>query len=125
MNNISIFLKSKLEIHYLSKYDRSGKQKGWRARIRNKEGASVIVNYFDRFPMFSSKYLNYQDWCIVYNILLNKKHIGKNKLNIYNIFYFYLFHSLLFHFNFIIFILYSIISNIIIFIFYFIIYLLI
>ncbi len=84
MNNISIFLKSKLEIHYLSKYDRSGKQKGWRARIRNKEGASVIVNYFDRFPMFSSKHLNYLDWCIVYNILLNKKHIGKNKLNIYN-----------------------------------------
>lgn len=35
--------------------------------------------------MFSSKYLNYLDWCKVYNMLvLNKEHIGKNKLNVYN-----------------------------------------
>lgn len=37
MNIISVFLRSKLEIHNISKYDRSGKQKAWRARIRNKE----------------------------------------------------------------------------------------
>jgi hypothetical protein len=27
MSSISLFLKSKLETHYISKYDRSGKQK--------------------------------------------------------------------------------------------------
>ena len=84
MNILSIFLKSKLEIHNISKFDRSGKQKAWRARIRNKEWAIVLVNYFEEFPMFSSKYLNYQDWRIVYNILLNKEQVGKNKMNIYN-----------------------------------------
>ena len=36
MNTLSIFLKSKLEIHSLSKLDRTGKQKAWRARIVNK-----------------------------------------------------------------------------------------
>lgn len=85
MNIISIFLKSKLEIHNISKFDRTGKQKAWRARIRNKNGASVLVNYFNKFPMFSSKHMNYLDWCKVYHILvLKKEHLGKNKLNVYN-----------------------------------------
>jgi len=85
MKTISIFLKSKLENYNLSKFDRTGKQKAWRARITNKEGATVLVNYFDNFPMFSSKYLNYQDWRKAYEILIiRKEHIGKNKLNTYN-----------------------------------------
>ena len=85
MNTLSRFLKSKLEVHNISKFDRSGKQRAWRARIVNKKGATVLVNYFDHFPMFSSKYLNYQDWRNVYNIFIVKKeHLGKNKLDTYN-----------------------------------------
>ena len=85
MNIISIFLKSKLEIHNLSKFDRSGKQKAWRAIIANKESATILINYFDQSPMFSSKYLNYQDWCSVYDMLIVKKeHLGKNKLDTYH-----------------------------------------
>jgi hypothetical protein len=61
MNIISMFLKSKLEIHNISRFDKSGKQKAWRAKIVNKEGAMVLVNYFDRFSLFSSKYLDYKD----------------------------------------------------------------
>jgi hypothetical protein len=35
--------------------------------------------------MFSSKHMNYLDWCKVYHILvLKKEHLGKNKLNVYN-----------------------------------------
>lgn len=84
MRTLSIFLQSKLEIHHISKYDRSGKQKAWRARITNKKGATVLVNYFDKFPMFSSKYLNYKDWRIAYDILIvRKEHIGENKLDTY------------------------------------------
>jgi len=85
MNTISIFLESKLEIHNVSKFDRIGKQKAWRVRITNKESATVLVNYFDNFPIFSSKYMNYQDWRKAYDILIiRKEHLGKNKLNIYN-----------------------------------------
>jgi len=84
MENLSVFLKSKLEEHYISKYDRTGKQKAWRARIINKIGATVLVNYFDKFPMFSSKYMNYLDWRNVYEMLIiRKEHIGLNKLNTY------------------------------------------
>ena len=85
MNTLSIFFKSKLEVHNISKFNRCGKQKAWRARIVNKKGAIVLVNYFDRFPMFSSKYLNYRYWRNVYDILIIKKeHLGKNKLDTYH-----------------------------------------
>lgn len=84
MNTLSGFLQSKLEIHYISKYDRSGKQKAWRARISNKKGTLVIVNYFDKYSLFSSKYLNYNDWRSVHNMLdIKKEHIGENKLDVY------------------------------------------
>lgn len=84
MNKLSIFFNSKLETHYISKFDRGGKQKAWRARISNKKGATVVVNYFDKFPMFSCKFMNYKDWRLAYDILiLKKEHIGgsENKLN--------------------------------------------
>lgn len=46
MSNLSIFLRSKLGTHYISRYDRMGKQKAWRARIVNKEGATVLIQLF-------------------------------------------------------------------------------
>jgi hypothetical protein len=80
-----MFCKSKLGKHSVSKFDRSNKQDAWRARIVNKEGATSLINFFDKYPLFSSKYLNYLDWRLVYFILIvNKEHIGKNKLNTYN-----------------------------------------
>lgn len=84
MNKLSILLNSKLETHYISKFDKGGKQKAWRAIISNKKEATVVVNYFDKFPMFSSKFMNYNDWRLAYDILiLKKEHIGglENKLN--------------------------------------------
>lgn len=85
MQIIAIFLRSKLEKHSISKYDRTEKQKAWRARIVNKEGATILANYFDLYPMFSSKHLNYLSWRNAYIILIvNKEHIGANKLNTYN-----------------------------------------
>lgn len=80
MSILSKFFKSRLEIHYINRYDRLGKQKSWTARIINKDGATVLVNYFDKFPMFSSKYFNYRDWRIVYDIIIvRKEHIGEKK----------------------------------------------
>jgi len=63
---LSKFLESKLETLTLKKYDRSGIQKAWRARITNKKGRLAIINYFDRFPLFSNKHLNYKDWSLYY-----------------------------------------------------------
>lgn len=85
MEKIAIFLQSKLEKHSVSKYDRTGKQNVWRARIVNKKGVTTLVNYFNKYPMFSSKHLNFLSWRNAYIILIiNREHIGANKLNTYN-----------------------------------------
>ena len=26
---------------------------------------ALVIDYFDRFPLYSSKYLAYKDWCLV------------------------------------------------------------
>jgi hypothetical protein len=84
MNKIALFCKSKLEKYSISKFDRKGKQNAWRARVINKVGITVIVNYFNKFPLFSSKHLNYLSWKDAYLILIvHKEHIGRNKMKTY------------------------------------------
>lgn len=43
----------------------------------------IVRNYFDRFPLYSSKYLAYKDWCIVQDLhrgkYLSKEDIAKIK----------------------------------------------
>jgi len=56
---------------YVSTYDRSGKQSSWRVKNINKNGATQIVNYFDKFPLFSSKHLHYLNWKEVNSMLTN------------------------------------------------------
>lgn len=34
----------------------------------------IIVNYFTRFPLFSSKRLNYLDWLACHNLIVSKNH---------------------------------------------------
>lgn len=38
----------------------------------------IVCNYFDTYPLFSSKYLNYQDWRLVHKMQLNKEHLTVN-----------------------------------------------
>jgi hypothetical protein len=45
----------------------------------------LVVTYFDQYPLFSSKYLNYQDWRVVYTMVSNKEHLtphGKTKIGV-------------------------------------------
>lgn len=35
----------------------------------------IVCNYFDTYPLFSSKFLNYQDWRLIHKMQLNKEHL--------------------------------------------------
>ena len=59
MQNIANLFLGTLSVIYLSKFDRSGKQKFYRARSTSKLGAIEVIKYFDKFPLFSSKYLDF------------------------------------------------------------------
>lgn len=42
-----------------------------------------IVSYLENYPLFTSKYLNYLDWLLVLNIIINDKHKtieGRNQI---------------------------------------------
>jgi len=46
----------------------------WRVRTTNKKGVLAIVQYFNRFPLWSSKYLDYLNWEQAYYIIMTKAH---------------------------------------------------
>jgi hypothetical protein len=41
----------------------------------NSRSHEIVRSYFDRFPLYSSKYLAYKDWCYVNSIANNKDHM--------------------------------------------------
>ena len=53
------------------------------AVAHNYRSHDIVRNYFDRFPLYSSKYLAYKDWCLVQDIYregLTKEKLDKIKI---------------------------------------------
>ena len=46
----------------------------WRVRTTNKKGVSAIVQYFNRFPLWSSKHLDFINWEQAHYIIMTKTH---------------------------------------------------
>ena len=36
---------------------------------------SIIINYLEEYPLFTSKFINYKDFCSCVNIILNREHL--------------------------------------------------
>jgi hypothetical protein len=49
------------------------------AVAHNSRSHEIVRNYFDRFPLYSSKYLAYRDWCLVQD--LHRGNLTKEKLD--------------------------------------------
>ena len=80
MEKIANLFLADLSKIYLSKYDRSGKQPFWRARNNSKAGAKEVIKYFNKFPLFSSKHLDFLNWKEAHNLIEIKAHYKKNGL---------------------------------------------
>ena len=84
-NRANLFLGSLSEI-YLSKFDRSDKQNFYRARSTSKLRANKVIKYFNNFPLFSSKYLDFLSFQEAQNLIVqNTQHkkyglVGLNKI---------------------------------------------
>jgi hypothetical protein len=46
----------------------------WRVRTTNRIEVAGIVKYFNKYPLFSSKYLDYLNWEKAHYIILSKNH---------------------------------------------------
>jgi hypothetical protein len=42
------------------------------------------VDYFEKFPLFSSKYLDYKDWKKIVELILENKHYTKQGISLTN-----------------------------------------
>jgi hypothetical protein len=78
MQDIANLFLAQLGTVFLSTYDRLGKQKFVRARNVSQAGAQEVVNYFNKFPLFSSKYLDFLSWAEAQKLITNKLHLTKN-----------------------------------------------
>jgi len=81
MSSIADLFLSKLSKVNLKKYDRSGLQPTWRVRNTSKAGSNEVVNYFENFPLFSSKHLDFLCWKEAHNLIINKQHHKNSDVN--------------------------------------------
>ena len=50
--------------------------------ISSNKSRILLANYFNKYPLFSSKRLNYNDWLVCHNLILSGEHLsqlGNNK----------------------------------------------
>ena len=76
MTNITEFLTVNLYSRTRTREDK--KYYSFIAIAHNSRSHEIIRNYFDRFPLLSSKYLAYKDWCKVQD--LTKQSLSKDNL---------------------------------------------
>lgn len=43
-------------------------------KATSRKSKQILRRYFDTYPLLTSKYLDYKDWCAVDDLLENKNH---------------------------------------------------
>lgn len=69
LNQVCLLLNCKL----LTKTQKSTNNSYYTLAASSKLSLNIIINYFDNYPLFSSKYLYYKDWEKVANLIINNE----------------------------------------------------
>lgn len=76
MNQIACFLVCNL----LTRKQLSTGNEYYSLCASNRQSVSIILHYFERFPLFSSKHLDYMDWSKAASLLLQNEHYKEENL---------------------------------------------
>lgn len=71
LNQICLFLNCNL----LTKTQKSTNNTYYTLAASSKVSLSIIINYFNKFPLYTSKYLDYKDWEEVAHLIINNNHL--------------------------------------------------
>ena len=83
-------IQSKLSEFLNSNIKKIKNKKQYRVRTTSLKGNLILIEYLQKYPLFSSKYLDYLDWKEVISYFIRKEHyenienIEKLKLNMNN-----------------------------------------
>lgn len=77
LNQICLFLNCNL----LTKTQKSTNNTYYTLAASSKVSLSIIINYFNKFPLYTSKYLDYKDWEQVAHLIINNKHLTVEGIN--------------------------------------------
>jgi LAGLIDADG endonuclease len=78
LTDIANFLNCKL----LTRKQKSTNNEYYILTASSRQSTKNVVNYLDKYPLFSSKYLDYKDWKKVVLLILNNKHYTEEGLKI-------------------------------------------
>ena len=70
LDQICLFLKVKLAIRSRTNY----KNSYFIIRVENQNSTKILIDYLDKFTLFSSKKLDYLGWKKAFLIIINKTH---------------------------------------------------
>jgi|ERR1700675_1305921 len=71
LNQISLFLKIKLAVRTRLNY----KNSYYIIRVENQNSTKILIDYLNRYPLLSSKYLDFLEWEKAFMIILHKTHL--------------------------------------------------
>lgn len=77
LNQICLFFNCKL----LTRTQKSTGNTYYILTASSKASLNIIINYFNKYPLFSSKFLDYQDWELVAKLFINSQHLTPEGIN--------------------------------------------
>lgn len=77
LNQISLFLNCKL----LTRTQKSTNNTYYTLTASSKVSLHIIINYFNKYPLYSSKHLDYKDWEKVAYMIINNQHYSEQGIN--------------------------------------------
>ena len=77
LNQISLFLNCKL----LTRTQKSTNNTYYTLTASSKVSLDIIINYFNKYSLYSSKYLDYKDWEKVADMIINNQHYSEQGIS--------------------------------------------
>lgn len=77
LNQISLFLNCSL----LTKTQKATNNTYYTLAASSKVSLAILIKYFSKYPLFSSKYLDYKDWEQVATLIINNQHLSEEGIN--------------------------------------------
>jgi hypothetical protein len=77
LNQICLFLNCNL----LTKTQKSTNNTYYTLAASSKVSLGILIRYFSKYPLFTSKFLDYKDWEQVAYLILNNQHLTEEGIN--------------------------------------------